>query len=159
MNRVSRNKNYHLHSSTPLPKIITIRDLLITSLAWGMALFFAWDILQQVALGLFYELDNDPRNDLDWLLFIEPLKISLLFSSTVLLFIMAWTIHNLLLLMRTRKYENRKTPPLRLHKEVKAYGCSEEAVRKFRKEKILTVSIDNQGKILEVTALEVGNYQ
>ena len=157
MNRVSRNKNYHLHSSAPLPRIIIARDLLITILAWGVALFLAWDFLQQVALGLFYELDNDPLNDMDWLLFIEPLKVSFLFSTTVLLFIVAWTIHNVLLLMRTRKYENRKTPPLRLHKEVRAYGCSEEAVRQWRKEKVLTVSIDNQGQILEVTSLEVGN--
>ena len=157
MNRVTRNKNYHLHSITPLPRMIIFRDLLLTSLAWGLALFLAWDFLQQTAMGLLHELDNDPLNDLDWKLFIEPLKISLFFSSTVIIFIVAWTINNLLLLMRTRKYKNRKTHPLQIHKEVQAYGCSEKAVRQWRKEKIITVSIDNQGQILETIALKVGN--
>lgn len=151
MNRISKNQTYRIQSTKKLPLLIVFRDLVLTLLAWSLAIYLCGDFILQLTYGLLHEFDSDPLNDLDWALFAKNLRISFLFSGSVLTFIFAWAISNLLLLRRTQRLEGINVPQLKLKKEVEAYGCSEEDVRKWRKEKIVTVSIDDTGQILSVT--------
>ncbi|BHH81905.1 poly-beta-1,6-N-acetyl-D-glucosamine biosynthesis protein PgaD [Desulforhopalus sp. 52FAK] len=151
MNRISRNQNYRIQSTKKLPLLIVLRDIVLTLLAWFLIIYLCGDFILQLTYGVLHEFDTDPLNDLDWALFAKNLRISFLFSGSVLTFITAWAISNLLLLRRTQRLEGINVPQLRLRKEVKSYGCSEEDVRKWRKEKIVTVSIDDTGQILSVT--------
>ena len=150
MNRISRNQAYRIKTTGKLSFAIVIRDIMLTLIAWSVAIYFCGDFILQLTYGVLHEFDTDPLNDLDWLLFAKNLKISLLFSGTVLTFIFAWAISNLLLLRRTKDMAGHQTAPLQLKREVQAYGCSEDDVRLWRKEKILTVSIDDTGQIKSV---------
>lgn len=150
MNRISRNHRYHIQSTTRLPLPIVLRDITITLLAWSLAIFLCGEFILQLTYGILHEFDTDPLNDLDWPLFVKNLKISFLFSGSVLTFITAWAISNILLLWRTRGLAGRDVPPLRLKKEAKAYGCNEEDVTKWRRERIVTVNIDDTGQIISV---------
>lgn len=151
MTRVARNRSYHVYSKEKLPLIIILRDILITLIAWGLTFYFCWDFLLHLTYGVLHELDTDPLNDLNWELFAKQLKISFLFSSSVLIFIGTWAIANVLLLLRTEKMAGFKSDPLPLSKEVLAYGCSVEDVKKWREQKVITASIDDTGVILEVS--------
>ena len=150
MNRISRNQKYRIESTGKLPLGIVVRDTVITTLAWSLALYLCTDFILQLSYGILHEFDTDPLNDLDWALFAKNLRISFFFSGSVLTFITAWTISNLLLLRRTQALAGRVVPPLKLEKEVEQYGCSADDVRQWRMKKILTIRIDDSGKILKV---------
>lgn len=151
MNRISRNMKYRIQSTVRLPLVVILRDVVLTLLAWTLALYLCGDFILQLTYGILHEFDTDPLNDQDWALFAKNLKISFLFSGSVLTFITAWAVSNLLLLRKTQGLEGSDIPQLRLKKEVKAYGCSEEDARKWRKEKIITISIDDRGHIISAT--------
>ena len=148
-NRADRNRAYHVISQQQLPLKIRLRDILLTITTWGLALFVCWDFIAQLAYGALQELDTDPLTDFDWTVFINQLKISFVFSGTVIAFIGAWAISNFLLLLRTKALQGHRTEPLSLSREVAAYGCSADDVKVWRKEKIITVQIDNSGRICE----------
>lgn len=150
MSRITRNKAYHIPSPERLPLKIVIRDVLLTLLAWGLALYLCWDFLLQLTIGILNEFDTNPLNDLDWVQFSKNLRLSFLFSGSVLIFLLAWTLSNIRLLRRTQKMEGKQTEPLPLEKEVQAYGCSASEVALWRQKKVLTVAIDDSGQILEV---------
>ncbi len=150
MNRISRNQKYRIETTGKVPLPILLRDIVITLLIWSLAIYLCGDFILQLTYGILHEFDTDPLNDLDWALFAKNLKISFLFSGSVLTFITAWAISNLLLLRRTQGLEGRDVPQLRLKKEVNAYGCREDDVREWRKEKVITIGIDDTGQIISV---------
>lgn len=148
MTRASRNERYHIQAVGNVPIRMVVRDVLLTCISWGLAIYFSWDFLFHLQLGILYEIDANPLNDYDWSFFARQLRISLLFSTSVLIFIGGWAVSNIYLLLRTRHLEGLKTEPLLLEEEVKAYGCDAESVKSWREEKVLTVSIDDEGNIL-----------
>ena len=150
MSRVARNKAYHIPSPERLPLKIVIRDVVLTLLAWALALYLCWDFLLQLTFGILHEFDTDPLNDLDWVQFSKQLRISFLFSGSVLIFLFAWALSNIRLLRRTKKMEGIQTERLPLEEEVQAYGCSASEVDLWRLKKIVTVAIDDSGQILKV---------
>jgi hypothetical protein len=117
-------------------------------MAWVLALYFCWDFLSQLTVGIVYELDTNPLNDFDWATFTKRLRISFLFSGTVLIFIFAWALSNIRLLRRTEGAAGMKTEPLPLDQEAEAYGCNEDEVRRWRQKKIITLSINDLGHVL-----------
>ncbi len=151
MNRTNRNQGYHIKSSGRLPPQIILRDITLTLVAWGMALYFCWDFILHLSDGILYAINNDPLKEMKWEIFTQQLKLSFLFSGSIFAFIGAWAVSNLLLLRRTQGQEGQNVPPLKLNKEVDAYGCTEDDVRRWRNEKIITVCIDDKGQILSVT--------
>lgn len=154
MSRISRNQAYHIHASQRLPIAFVIRDILLTGLAWSLILYLGWDFLVELSSGIMREFDENPMNDLDWIEFSHQLRLSFLFTGSVVIFIMAWALHNLRLLRRSQHLEGRRTKPLRIDEEAKVYGCSAEEVRAWRKMKIVTVSVDDTGKIMKVDCNE-----
>lgn len=152
MTRDDRNKQYLTKPPKKIPLQIILRDILLTVLAWGFVVLFCGDLLAEIFWAIVFELDTDPINDADWHFLLKQLKVSLTFSGSVLAFIGAWTISNLLLLARTKKNKGKQTQPLPLSREVKAYGVTEEEVLLWREQRILTVSIDDKGHILHANS-------
>lgn len=150
MSRISRNRAYQIHAAHGMPLKFVIRDILLTACAWCLILYLSWDFLTALSSGILREFDADPTNDLDWIEFSHQLRLSFLFAGTVVIFIMAWALQNLRLLRRSQHLEGRRTKPLKLEEEAHAYGCSAEEVRTWRKMKIVTVSVDDTGKIMKV---------
>jgi poly-beta-1,6-N-acetyl-D-glucosamine biosynthesis protein PgaD len=148
MSRAERNRRYHIKSPGSLPLPIVLRDILLTLVAWGLALYFCWDFLSQLTFGIVYELDTNPLNDFDWPTFAKRLRISFVFSGTVLIFIFAWALSNIRLLRRTEESAGKQTEPLPLHQEAEAYGSNEDEIKQWRQKKIITLSINDLGHIL-----------
>lgn len=150
MSRISRNQAYHIVASQRLPIKFIIRDVLLTAGAWSLVFFLGWDFLVELSQGIMREFDADPLNDLDWIEFSKQLRLSFLFAGSVVIFIIVWALNNLRLLRRSKHLDGRRTKPLRLEEEAQAYGCSAEEVRAWRKMRIVTVAIDDTGKVLRV---------
>lgn len=148
MSRAEKNRRYHITSSGNLPPLIVLRDILLTMMAWGLALYFCYDFLSQLFFGIMYEFDVNPLNDFDWATFTKRLRFSFVFSGSVLIFLFAWTLSNIRLLRRTEDLAGKQTEPLPLHQEVEAYGCNEDEVKRWRQKKIITLSINDVGHIL-----------
>ncbi len=148
MTRDDRNKQYLTKPPEKIPLLIILRDLFLTVLAWGFVVLFCGELLVEIFWAIVFELDTDPINDADWNFLLKQLKVSLVFSGSVLAFIGAWTISNLLLLARTKMNKGKQTKPLPLSREIEAYGVTEEEVLLWREQRILTVSIDDKGHIL-----------
>lgn len=149
----NRAERYYLKAPQAIPLRIVVRDFLFTLLAWGIALWLCWDFLMVVSFGILHEFDSNPLNDFDWESFSKQLRVSFLFSSSVLIFLISWFIANILILRRTSKSANIQTPPLTLEKEVTAYGCTVKEVKEWRNYKILKMSVDDKGQVLKVDCL------
>lgn len=152
MTREDRNKQYLTKTPEKMPTRIILRDIILTVLAWGLAILFCGELLANIFWGIVFEFDTDPINDTDWNFLLEQLKVSLVFSGSILAFIGAWAVSNLLLLARTSMSHGKQTIPLPLSREIEAYGVTEEEVLLWREQQILTVSIDDKGHILHANS-------
>lgn len=152
MTREDRNKRYLTKTPEKIPVGIIVRDIVLTVLAWGISLLFCGELLANIFWGVVFEFDTDPINNADWSFLFKQLKVSLVFSGTILAFIGAWAASNLLFLARTKTNQGKQTVPLPLSREVEAYGVTAEEVLLWREQKILTVSIDDKGHILHAKA-------
>lgn len=148
MTRENRNKQYLTKTPEKIPAQIIVRDIVLTVLAWGIAILFCGELLKNIFWGIVLEFDSDPINDVDWNFLFNQLKVSLAFSGTVLAFIGAWAVSNLLFLARTKINQGKQTKPLPLSREILAYRVTEDEVLLWREQQILTVSIDDKGHIL-----------
>lgn len=148
MSRAKRNKRYHIQPVGAVPAGMIVRDVLLTMVAWWLAIYLGWDLLVELTYGIVHEIDTDPLNDQDWEEFSRQIGISLFFSLSVLVFIGGWAVSNIYLMFKTQHLEGYKTEPLPLEEEVMAYSCDAESVKAWREEKVVTVSIDDEGNIL-----------
>lgn len=157
--RVIRNRNYHLIVQGKLPWTIVWRDIILTAIAWSLALYLAWDFLVALKNGILLEFDANPANDLDWETFFRKLQLSGMFSGSALLFLFSWFFVNMGLLARTRMEEGQSTPHLPLEVQVGAYGCGTREVEEWRAAKVLTIDVDEKGQILNGFCQPLGIHE
>lgn len=141
---------YHIQPASRIPLWHRVRDIILTLLAWALWVYICWDVFHLLEQGLVKEPDNNPGTVMDWQAFFRKLQISYIFSGAVLLFLVFWAISNSILLRRTEKRKGMRSELVTPTTEAEIYGCRESDIKRWRKEKILTISIDNTGKILSV---------
>lgn len=148
---------YHVVISEDLPTWIRVRDIVLTVMAWAFWFYICWDVIIMLELGLIREFDADPSNNMDWELLSKQLSVSYTFSGIVIAFLVLWGVFNTLLIAKMVKNRQTFVTPITLQEEASTYDCNAEDVALWRKEKIVTVSIDDIGRIqhIEPTAQHI----
>jgi hypothetical protein len=143
-------KQYHVVPIGAIPKRIIVRDILATTLAWGLWLYICWDVIVMLETGLLMELDFNPESNMEWELFFRQLGISYTFSGIIIVFLIGWGIANSVLIARTLRMPFVPSVPLSAELQGEAYDCKPDDIRAWRDRRKLTVLIDDTGKILKV---------
>lgn len=143
-------QKYKVVSSKEIPARFRIRDIIFTTIAWGIWIYICWDVLVMMEVGLLKGLNLNPENDMNWELFFKQLEMSYTFSGTIIVFLFFWAIANTIVLSRMIKRQEKYTSPLSLEEQARAYNCLADEVRIWRETRLLTVSVDDFGNVLSV---------
>lgn len=127
-----------------------LRDVIFTLLAWTLWSWICWDMFQVIYLEIIHTLDDDPLNNLDLARISQQLKVSYIFSGSVILFLVVWAMINLARLARTINVAWVETVPLDIEKEVEVYGCSKADIALWREARVMQVAVDDTGRIESV---------
>lgn len=131
-----------------VPFYYRLRDRVITLLAWFLWGWLCWDVVHLVHLEFMHGLtDSPPREMIDWAGTVEGLRISFESSGLIIAVLFLFGIVNFSRIGNRTDLRRLCSEALTVDQQAPAYGCNGQDVIDWRKQRILSIEISDQGMI------------